>query len=82
MLVQQVRADTECQAHHQLLPEVSGEINSHHDIVVNILLNTIHKQRGLITHEQRWEDRKMVKTAHDEITIWTEHWRSEAWKAK
>ena len=30
--------------------KVSGEINARHDIVVNILLNNILKQRGLITH--------------------------------
>ena len=33
--------------------KVSAEINSRHDIVVNILLNNILVQRGLITHEQR-----------------------------
>ena len=32
---------------------VSGEINARHDIVVNILLNNILKQRGLVAHEQR-----------------------------
>mgnify|MGYP004554314851 CR=1 FL=1 len=62
--------------------KVNGEINARHDIIVNILLNNILKQRGLITHEQRWEDRKMVRTPKDEITIGTEHWRSEVWKAK
>ena len=53
--------------------KVSREINTRHDIVVNILLNNILKQRGLITHEQNWEDRKMVKSPKDEITIGTEH---------
>ena len=62
--------------------KVSGEINSRHDIVVNILLNNILKRRGLITHEQRWEDRKMVRTPTDLITIGTEHWRSDEWKEK
>ena len=61
---------------------VSGEINARHDIVVNILLDNILVQRGIISHEQRWEDRKMVRTTHDEITIRTEHWRSDDWKAK
>ena len=57
--------------------KVAGEINARHDIVVNILLNNILKQRVLITHEQKWDDRKMVRTTQDEITIGTEHWRSE-----
>ena len=35
---------------------VSGEINARHDIVINILLNNILVQRGLISHEQKWED--------------------------
>ena len=62
--------------------KVSSEINTRHDIVVNILLNNILIQRGLVTHEQKWEDRKMVRTARDEITIGTEHWRSDEWKGK
>ena len=61
---------------------VSGEINARNDIVVNIFLNNILVLRGLVTHEQRWDDRKMVKTAREEITIGTEHWRSEEWKEK
>ena len=61
---------------------MSGEINSRHDIVVNILLNNILKQRGLIAHEQRWEDRKMARRGRDEITIGTEHWRSDEWKER
>ena len=36
----------------------------------------------MVTREQKWEDRKMVRTPHDEITIGTEHWRSEEWKTK
>ena len=48
---------------------VSGEINTRNEIVVNIMSNNILIQRGLIAHEQKWEDRKMVKTARDEITI-------------
>ena len=61
---------------------VSGEINTRHDNVVNILLNNILMQRELIAHEQRWEDRKTVRTSKDEITIGTEHWRSDEWKEK
>ena len=52
--------------------KVSAEIQSRHDTVVNILLNNILVQRGLISHEQKWEDRKMVRTARDEITVGTE----------
>ena len=62
--------------------KVSSEINARHDIVVNILLDNILVQRGLITHEQKWEDRKMVMTSSDEITIGTEHWRSDEWKPR
>ena len=62
--------------------KASAEIQSRHDIVVNTILNNIFKQRGLITHEQMWEDRKTVRTAHDEITVGTEHWRSDDWKGK
>ena len=57
--------------------KVAGEINARHDIVVNILLNNILIQRGLALHEQKWDDRKMVRTNADEITIGTEHWRSD-----
>ena len=53
--------------------KVAREINTRHDIVVNILLNNILRQRDLIAREQRWEDRKMVRTPSDEITIGTEH---------
>ena len=62
--------------------KVSSEINTRHDIVVNILLNKILFQRGLISHEQKWEDRKMVRTARDEITVGTEHWRTDEWRTK
>ena len=61
---------------------VSGEIITRHDAVVNILQNNIIKQRGLTTHEQKWEDRKTVRTANDEITIGTEQLRSDEWKEK
>ena len=60
--------------------KVSSEINTRHDTVVNVLLNNIMVQRRLISHEQKWEDRKIVKTPTDEITIGTEHWRSDEWK--
>ena len=62
--------------------KVAGDINARHDIVVNILLNNIMIKRKLITHEQKWEDRKMVRTPTDEITIGTEHWVSDDWKEK
>ena len=62
--------------------KVSGEITARHGIVVNILLNNILIQRGLIDHEQRLEDRKTGKTEKDEITVGTEHWRSDEWKNK
>ena len=62
--------------------KVSAEINTRHDTIVNILLNNIIRQRGLISHEQKWEDRKMVRTPTDEVTIGTEHWRSDEWKRK
>ena len=39
-------------------------------------------QRGLVSKEQRLEDRKIVRGARDEITIGTEHWRSDEWKDK
>ena len=62
--------------------KVSAEINDRHDMVVNIMLNNILIRRGLIAHEQKWEDRKMVRTPKDEITIGTEHWRSDEWKGR
>ena len=61
---------------------MSSEIIARHDIVLNVLLNNILIQRGLISHEQNWEDRKTVRTARDEITVGTEHLRSEEWKDK
>ena len=50
--------------------------------MVNILLNNVLIQRGLIAHEQEWDERKMVRTARDEITIGTEHWVTDEWKQK
>ena len=82
MLVQQVRLPLNAKHIISYCRKVSTEINNRHDIVVNILLNNILIQRGLITHEQKWDDRKMVRTARDEITVGTEHWRSDEWKAK
>ena len=81
MLVQQFLAAAQHQAHYQLL-KVNAEINARHDIVVNILINNIPKQRGLVSKEQNWDDMKMAKTTRDEITIGTEHWRSDDWKEK
>ena len=51
-------------------------------MVVDIILNNILIQRGLITHEQKLEERKTVRSARDEITIGTEHWRSDEWQEK
>ena len=39
---------------------------------MNVLLNNNIRQRGLITHEQPWVDRKTVMSARDEITVGTE----------
>ena len=64
------------------MQKVGSEIKSRHDIVVNIHLNNILIQRGLITHEQRWEDWKTVHTAKDEISIETEHCQSDEWRSK
>ena len=49
------------------------EIQSRHDMVVNVLLNNILIERGLISHEQKWEDRKTVRTARDDFTVGTGH---------
>ena len=62
--------------------KVSAYISALHDTVVKILLNNILVQRGLIAHEQRWEDRKHVRTSIDEITVGTEHLRSDEWKGR
>lgn len=62
--------------------KVSGEINTRHDTVVNILLNNVLIQRGLIAHEHEWDERKMVRTARDEITVGTEHRVTDEWKQK
>ena len=43
--------------------QVRGEITACHDLDVNILLNNILDQRGLVSHEQKWEDRNTVRTA-------------------
>ena len=62
--------------------KVSAEVGARHDIVVNVLLNNILIERGIIVHEQKWEERKTVKTAKDEITVGTEHLRSDEWRDK
>ena len=62
--------------------KVSAETQSRHDTVVIILLNNILVQRGMISHEQKWEDRKTARSARDEITVGTEHPRSDEWKGK
>ena len=49
--------------------KVVHEIDARHDIVVNSILNNILIRRGLVSHEQKWEDRKTVKRAKDEITV-------------
>ena len=82
MLVQQNKAQLTAKHIISCCRKVSGEINSRHDVVVNILLNNILVQRGLSTHEQRWEDMKMVKAENDEIALGTEHWRSDEWSSK
>ena len=79
MLVQQDGVAADAKHIVSCCKKVSGEITARHDIVVNILLNNIHIQRGLITHEQRWEDRKTVRTARDEITVGTKYLLSEEW---
>ena len=33
-------------------------------------------------HEQKWDDRKTVRTAHDEITVGTEQCRSDEWSGR
>ena len=62
--------------------KVSAEINARHDTVLIVLLNNILIKRGLIAHEQKWEERKTVRTARDEITVGTEHPWSDEWKGK
>ena len=62
--------------------KVSSDIITRHDIVLNILLNNILIQIGLISYEQKWDDRKTVRTRKDEITVGTEHLRSDEWKDK
>ena len=74
MLLQPDRADSERKAYHQLLQE--GECRdqlTRHDVLMNNILNNILIPRGLVSHEQKWEDQNPVKTARDDITIGTEH---------
>ena len=42
--------------------KVGSEIITRCDTVLNILLNNISIQRELVSHEQKWEDRKTVTT--------------------
>ena len=91
-LITKQRTETLCWCSNIRLPlnakhiscckRVSGEIIARHDIVLNIILNNILKQRGLIIKEQKWEDRKTVRTPNDEITVGTEHVRSEDCEGK
>ena len=62
--------------------KVSSGINEWHDTVVNIVLDNILIQRRMTDREQKWEDRKQVRTARDEVSTGTEHWRSDEWKGK
>ena len=81
MLLKQVRTARNAKHIVSWCRKVSVEINARYDIIVNNLLNNILKQRGLISHEQEWEDRKTARTACDEI-IGTEHQRSDEWKGR
>ena len=87
-MITKKRTDTICRCSKAGLPlnakhiisccrKESGEINARHDTVVNILMNNILVQRGLVSHEQKWDDRKMVRSASDENTVGTEHLLSE-----
>ena len=40
----------------------SGDVNVRHDMVVNIPMNNIIIERGMISNDQKWDDRKMVMT--------------------
>ena len=74
-MITKKRAETKCWCSKTGLPlnakhiiscckKVNSEINARHDIIVNILLNNILIKRGLIDHEQKWDDRRMVRTPH------------------
>ena len=80
MLVQKVETGSEREAIISCCRKVSSEINARCDTIVNTLLNNILVQRGLVSHEQKWEERKPVRTRTDEITVGTEHWRSDEWR--
>ena len=82
MLVQQSGLAPERKAHNQLLQEsrckeqyLQRHRREHHPEQHLI-------QRVLISHEQKWEDLKTVKTPRDVIIVGTEHPRSEEWKGK
>ena len=80
MLVQKDGSATEHKNIISCCKKVSAETNITNDIVVNILLNNIPFQRGLVTHEQKLEEMKTVRTARDEIAIGTDNWRSDEWE--
>ena len=80
--MQQSRACTEREARRKLCKKAACEINDLNVTVVNILLNNILIQRGLTSHEQWWEDMKTARTANDEITVGTEHSRSDEWSGR
>ena len=82
MMVQQGWAAAERLARRELRQESIVDIIAHHDIAVNDLFNNILVQRGEINHEQKWEERKTVRTAHDEITVGIDHLRSRNWNEK
>ena len=82
MLRTQVKVATNAKQVISCYDRVSGEINARHDIVVNNILNNILIKRRLVSNEQKWGNRKTAGTAHEEITVWTNHKRSDQWKSK
>ena len=58
---------------------VGSDINTRHAIVLNILLNNILVQRGLISHE-KWEDKTIARTSNDETIGGTKHLRYDEWQ--
>ena len=57
--------------------KVSGEINARHDMVVNVLLNIILVLRWLSPTKRSGMTGKRCELLKDEITVGTEHLRSE-----
>ena len=35
-----------------------------------------------VSHQQKWDDRKMGRTPRDKFTVGTDHFRSDEWKGK